>query len=106
MYSKGKSAPRPTVVVYCRRNPKLVKAEIGITTSKKFGGAVQRNRARRIIREAYRTLASANPEVNSKPYYFVFVARKKCFDERTKMQDVLLDIKIALKELGITEEAK
>ena len=104
MYSKGKSSPKPTIVVYCRKNTNLKKAHIGITTSKKMGGAVLRNRARRIIREAYRTLVKEGSGINDKPYYFVFVARKKCFLKNTRMQDVLVDMKNAFVELGITEE--
>ena len=106
MYSKGKSSPQSTVVVYCRKNTNLKKTHIGITTSKKMGGAVERNRARRIIKEAYRTLVREDSTLNSKPYYIVFVARKKCFLKETRMQSVLCDIKRALSSLGITEEEK
>ena len=104
MYSKGKSSPQPSVVVYCRKNTNLERVHIGITTSKKMGGAVERNRARRIIREAYRTLIMENSEINKQPYNIVFVARKKCFVKTTRMQNVLCDIKRAFAELGITEE--
>lgn len=34
-------------------------ARVGYVTSKKVGGAVQRNRARRVMREAVRALAAA-----------------------------------------------
>lgn len=99
MYSKGKSSPQSTIVVYCKRNPSLKKAQIGITTSKKMGGAVERNRARRIIREAFRTLVRNDSRINDLPYYFVFVARKKCFLPKTRMWDVLSDMESAFKEL-------
>jgi len=46
---------------------------LGITASKKIGGAVQRNRARRIIKEAYRL---TEPELK-KGFDIVVVARKK-----------------------------
>ena len=46
---------------------------VGITTSKKIGNAVQRNRSRRVIREAFRQLApQVRPGVD-----LVFVARGK-----------------------------
>ena len=102
MYLKAKSSPQPTVAVYCRKNSNLLSAMIGITASKKMGGAVERNRARRIIREAYRTLILEGSDVNTKPYYFVFVARKRCFLKTTRMQDVLRDLKRAFEELGVT----
>ena len=71
-YSKGKSFVSPLVVCYVRKN-RLRKTRIGITTSKKVGGAVQRNRARRVIREAYRHLS---PSVLP-GFDLVFVARGK-----------------------------
>ena len=56
---------------------------VGITASKKIGGAVARNRARRIIRAAYRQLA---PRV-APGYDLVFVARTRT--TKVKMQQVL-----------------
>ena len=44
---------------------------MGITTSKKIGNAVERNRARRIIRAAFRD----NLPYLKNGYVFVFVAR-------------------------------
>lgn len=56
---------------------------MGITTSKKIGKAVTRNRARRIIREAYRQL-----EPSIKPGWdLVLVARSRT--PTCKMQDIL-----------------
>ena len=101
---RSKSSAQSTVVVYLRRNNNLKKAEIGITASKKLGGAVERNRARRIIREAYRALIREGLNINSLPYYYVFVARRKCFLKKTRMQDVYCDLRRAFKELGILGE--
>ena len=56
LYSKGKSAVAPSLVVYCRKNG-LGHNRLGITVSTKLGGAVVRNRARRRLREAYRLSA-------------------------------------------------
>ena len=64
-YAGGKRAASKTVVVYILRdrrsnalqkaNPRKEKVNrVGIAASKKIGGAVQRNRAKRVIREAYR----------------------------------------------------
>lgn len=44
---------------------------MGVTATKKIGGAVQRNRAKRLIREAYRQLEPGIPA----GWDFVFVAR-------------------------------
>lgn len=52
LYRKGKSVGNKACVVYFMAN-KLPFNRLGITTSKKVGNAVARNRARRIIRTAY-----------------------------------------------------
>lgn len=101
IYAKGKSCVLPTCVIYARKNVGLEHAELGITTAKKMGGAVERNRARRIIREAYRLLCKEKNELYQAPYYIVIVARGKCFKKSTKMQSVLADITRGFSELGL-----
>lgn len=56
VYARGKSYVTPLVVVYALKN-RGRQVRVGITTSKKVGNAVARNRSRRVIREAYRQLA-------------------------------------------------
>mgnify|MGYP002508557070 CR=1 FL=1 len=46
----------PVLVVYVLRNHKQT-VRIGITTSKKIGNAVLRNRSRRVIREAFMSIS-------------------------------------------------
>ena len=53
LYSKGKSAVTPYLVVYVRKTKKRTN-RIGITVSTKLGHAVVRNRVRRRLREIYR----------------------------------------------------
>lgn len=53
LYSKGKSAVTPHLVVYFRKYRKDGN-RIGISVSGKVGGAVVRNRVRRRLREVYR----------------------------------------------------
>jgi len=53
LYSRGKSAVTPFLVVYARRS-KRPGNRIGITVSTKLGKAVKRNRVRRRLREIYR----------------------------------------------------
>ena len=53
LYSKGKSAVTPYLVVYVRKTKKSTN-RIGITVSTKLGKAVIRNRVRRRLREIYR----------------------------------------------------
>ncbi len=54
-YHRGKSFATHTVVAYALRNRNGIN-QLGLTVSKKIGGAVQRNRAKRMMREAYRFL--------------------------------------------------
>lgn len=53
LYRRGRSIVSRTVVIYFRKNG-LPCNRFGITAGKKVGNAVMRNRAKRIIRQAYR----------------------------------------------------
>ena len=72
LYNKGKSAASQCVAIYCRRNGKP-ENRLGVTVSTKLGGAVQRNRIRRRLKEIYRL----NEEKLSKGYDVVIVARMR-----------------------------
>ena len=71
-YRKGVSMVTPLVVTYVMKN-RYGHIRIGITSSKKIGGAVQRNRARRVIRAAIRAI---NLDMNQ-GYDIILVARSK-----------------------------
>jgi len=73
LYNKGKSAASKCVVVYCSRNGSA-ENRLGITVSAKLGGAVQRNRIRRRLKEVYRI----NETTLRKGYNIVLVARLRC----------------------------
>ena len=75
LYSKGKSAVCPVMVVYCRRN-RLDHNRVGITVSTKLGGAVRRNRIRRRLREVYRLSMGRVAAGND----LVLVARSRAYD--------------------------
>ena len=62
----------PSVVLYYRRNRQSYN-QLGLTTTKKIGKAVQRNRARRVMREAYRLLEPGLVQ----GYDIILVARSK-----------------------------
>lgn len=72
LYRTGNSYVTPYVAVYYKRN-NLGYNRLGITATKKIGNAVERNRARRIIKEAYRLL---EPDIIHN-YDIVIVARRK-----------------------------
>ena len=70
-YGRGKVYTNPALVTYVVKNRAGI-CRIGITTSKKIGNAVQRNRARRVIRAAYLSQGTL-----SGGFDIVFVARTK-----------------------------
>jgi len=70
LYNKGKSVASKCAVVYCIKNNKPGN-RLGITVSTKLGGAVQRNRIRRRLKEVYRL----NEQSLRTGYDIVLVAR-------------------------------
>ena len=70
VYKRGKSRGSRFVVVLYRRN-NLDYTRTAFVSSKKVGNSVERNRARRLMKEAYRSLSG---RVKS-GYDIVFVAR-------------------------------
>lgn len=93
-YYKGRSFVASGLITYVLKN-RLGINRIGITTSKKIGIAVKRNRARRVIRAAYSALQGSVKE----GYDIVFVARSKT--TFLKSDDVLLIMKKQLKDAGV-----
>lgn len=93
-YARGKSYVDPILVTYVTKNRhKIVRC--GITTSKKTGNAVARNRSRRIIREAFRLLAPGL----SGSWDLVFVARART--PRVKSTDIARVMQTQLREAGV-----
>ena len=70
-YAKGKSFAGYSLIVYVVKN-RAGGTRIGITSSKKIGNAVQRNRARRVIRAA---VDAVLPPQGVGRYDIVLVAR-------------------------------
>ena len=69
----------------------------GITTSKKIGCAVERNRAKRVIRSAF---SQIEDRLNGN-YDIVFIARTKT--SKVKMQQVLEQMEEQFKALGVID---
>lgn len=112
-FKAGKRKGSPTVVVYVMRdksaallkkqNPqKKTVNRIGISASKKVGGAVQRNRAKRVIREAYRLI---DKEIGVKRgHLIVIVPREKC--TVCSMRSVYSDLKYCLGQLDMLSDTE
>lgn len=97
LYYRGKSKASPVLVTYVMRR-RDSGCRIGITTSKKIGNAVSRNRSRRVIRAAYRGICA---DINGS-WDIVFVARSRtgC----VKMQEVQRAMSDHLTSLGVINE--
>jgi len=93
-YGRGKSLAAPALVTYALRN-RAGRCRYGITASKKVGNAVERNRCRRIIREALRTL----DEPIRGNWDLVFVARGRTKQE--SMPRIQETMRAQLKNLGV-----
>lgn len=84
-YARGKSYQDPALVTIVLKNRAGI-CRMGITTGKKIGGAVQRNRARRIIRAAFVEYSS---RIKS-GYDIVFIARTRtCGLKSTDLTSVM-----------------
>ena len=95
-YARGKAYTAPALVTYVLKNRAGV-CRVGITTSKKtVGNAVQRNRARRVIRAAAEMLPAFSPG-----YDVVFVARSKT--ARTKSTELKNDMARHLRAAGVID---
>ena len=107
-YAKGKKFVGRRVVVYIlpdyaagriqKADPKKRRHNrVGVTVTKKLGGAVERNRAKRIIREGY---AEATKRPIKQGFLIVIVARSSVLNARS--QDLAKDLSAAFDKLGLT----
>ncbi len=78
VYDKGSSWRHPLLVLIVRPN-ELGYSRVGVTASRSVGNAVQRNRAKRLLREAARHLY---PEFETAGLDVMLIARPKLVTAR------------------------
>jgi ribonuclease P protein component len=88
---------------YCTLNAAAAESNeaatrVGYIASKSVGGAVQRNRARRLLREAARTLANDVPA----GWDIVLIAQPSLITENARMQQVREDVLWLLNKAQLT----
>ena len=87
------------LVLYARKNRSATN-RVGVTVSKKLGGAVVRNRVRRRLREVYRL----NETKFSSGWDIVVVARSRCISaDFSKLTEAYLSL---AEKAGILEAAQ
>ncbi len=96
LYYRGRSQASSCLVTYIMPN-RLGYSRIGITSGKKIGNAVKRNRARRVIRAAF----SEYEDKLNNSYDIVFVARSRT--PFVKTQKVSRQMENHFKELGVLD---
>lgn len=97
VYNRGKSKGCRFAVVLYKKNG-LPHSRFAYVASKKVGNSVQRNRARRLMREAYRTI---NRRI-APGYDVIFVARNGI--DQSKCDEVRKAMFGAIRAAGLFEE--
>ena len=108
-FAKGQRAVGKLTAVYVLRdyaakrlqnaNPqKEYLNRVGLSVGKKIGGAVQRHRAKRLLREAYRAVRAEGLKTG---YLVVLAAREEIRGKKT--QDVEKELRRAFRKLGLSE---
>ena len=101
LYNRGKYQAHPLLVTYALKN-RLPYNRYGITASKKIGGAVERNRVKRIIRAG---LSEARAYGELKTGYLVVIAAKVGAHEASS-KDIATELICAFEKLKMYKTAK
>ena len=94
LYRRGRSVVNHTMVIYVMKN-RHSSNRLGITAGKKVGGAVQRNRAKRRIRELFRIFQGQLKQ----SYDFCIVART--YTVNAPYEKLVRDFKASAEKLGV-----
>ena len=93
VYQRGERVVCTSFLVFFLRGEQTNEASFGFVASKRVGNAVKRNRAKRVMREACRSVADKLIHQN---IWIVIVARPALLN--TSYQEVLIDLEKSLRE--------
>jgi len=97
IYNKGKSVGERYVVIFLKSND-LPHNRTAFLASRKVGKSVERNRARRLMKESYRFFKFKQ----KKGYDIIFIARKTICG--LKCAEVKKSMEAAVKKAGLLEK--
>lgn len=93
--ASGSKSAKPSVIIQCIKRASGDDIRAGYTATRKLGGAVIRNRAKRRLRAAAARLL---PELGMAGHDYVFIGRAKTLTGT--FDDLIRDMKHALKRLA------
>jgi ribonuclease P protein component len=93
-YDSGRKLVTNHSVIFLFAPPEPDGVRVGVVASRRVGGAVKRNRAKRLLREASRRVASKWPEA----HWIVLVAKSSIVARNA--EEVRIDIERALDTYG------
>ena len=99
IYRRGKSVGERYIVLFYMKNG-LSFSRHAFLASKKVGNSVQRNRAKRLMKESWKTVHQDLPE----GYDYILIARNTINGK--KMQEVEVSLKNAFRRSGLIKTEK
>ncbi len=103
VYRQGRSTANRHLVLYAFPNPSTERPRLGLSVSRKVGGAVERNRVKRLLREAF-----AHTETGLRPGQdLVLVARPAARElaEREGLEGVLASLSELIAKAGVARNS-